>query len=297
MKLSRERVALVFVLAGLAGVTVVASADAATQAPAPAAPAPTPSASTTARSIIAPKLPVAPVIPLPSFKPANGKLTAISVPGGSFAEDEAQKIMATGSGGCTIELTLSNQSYGGQDEKTWTAGPLKLEPSSTMYNGTHFGTLAEGSYAAKAVGVKGCTGSAAIDFKVRPKTTVKKVSGQPTISFDQQPKNGGTTFIRTKDSNIWFKVAVPSSIKDEPNASCCDVEYNFKNEYGGWEALPNSPFSDPSWSGAVKDGSAVAFRSVSYFSEGREWRVRVRGSKYKTEFEWSEWLQFSVDQN
>ena len=178
MKLSRERALLVFVVAGLAGVTVAASADAATTAPVPSVSA-SASASSTVRpiNVNVPKLPVPPSIPLPSFKPANGKLTAISVPDGSFAEDEAQKIMATGSGGCTIELTISNKTYGGQYEKTWTAGPLKLEPSSTMYNGTHFGTLAEGSYAAKAVGVKGCTGSAAIDFKVRPKTTVKKVSG------------------------------------------------------------------------------------------------------------------------
>jgi hypothetical protein len=247
--------------------------------------------------MIMPKLPVARAVPaLPSWKTANGTLKSLSVPGGSFAEDEAQKIVAGGSGGCTIELTLSNKTYGGQYEKTWTAGPLALDNGSTMYNGTHFGTLAEGSWAAKAVGIKGCTGTASIDFKVTARTVVKKVSGQPTISFDQAPKNG-TSFVRTKDSNIWFKVVVPQSIKDEPYATCCDVELNYKNEYGGWEVLPNSPFSDPSYSGALTQANAVAFRSVSYFTNGREWRVRVRGSKYKTEFEWSEWLQFSTDQN
>lgn len=61
--------------------------------------------------------------------------------------------------------------------------------------------------------------------------------------------------------------------------------------------LPNSPFTEPSYSGALTQANAVAFRSVSYFTNGREWRVRVRGSNYKTEFEWSEWLGFSVDQN
>lgn len=260
MALSRERLALVFVLAGLAGVTVVASADASL------------------------------------FKPATGKLGLLSVPGGSFAEDEAQKLQVSGSGGCAFDLTLSNKEYGGLTEKTWPVNALKVEPSATLYNGTHFGTLAEGSWKATAVGTKGCTGTASVEFKVTAKTSTKKVTGQPTISFDQAPKNGGNTFSKSKDSNIWFKVTVPQSIKDEPNATCCEIEFNFKNEYGGWEVLPNSPFSDPSYKGALTGQNAVSFRSVSYFTNGREWRVRMRGSKYKTEFEWSDWLEFNVDQ-
>ena len=47
----------------------------------------------------------------------------------------------------------------------------------------------------------------------------------------------------------------------------------------------------------MKTGSAVAYKSVSGFREGAEWRVRVRGFKYKTAFEWSDWLLFRVDQN
>lgn len=233
---------------------------------------------------------------LPAPKPANGNIVSMQVPGGSFAEDEAQKIQVNGHGGCGFAFTISNKSYGGSIEQTWPVLPMKLDGGAMLYNGTHFGTLAEGSWKATTTGSGGCTGSATLDFKVTAKTSTKKVTGKPTLSFDQQPKSGDT-FLASKDASIWFKVTVPSSVKDEPYASCCDVEYDFLNEYGGWEALPNSPFSDSSFSLAPKQGSAVAPRSVSYFSNATRWRVKMRASKFKTEFEWSDWLQFKVDQH
>lgn len=58
----------------------------------------------------------------------------------------------------------------------------------------------------------------------------QKVNGQPTLSFDQPPKSGGNTFVASKDGNIWFKVVVPQSEKDEPYASCCDIEFDYLNE-------------------------------------------------------------------
>jgi hypothetical protein len=232
-----------------------------------------------------------------SPKPATGKISNVLVPGGSFAEDEAQKLQVNGTGGCAMDLTLSNKSYGGSDEKTWPVLPRKLDGGTTLYNGTDFGTLAEGSWKASVVGKNGCTGNATIDFKVTAKTSTKKVSGQPTLSFDQAPKGGGNTFWRTKDSNIWFKVVVPQSVKDEPYAGCCDVEFDYMNEYGGWEPLPNSPFNDASWGLAVTQQAGVAFKSVSGFTQGTRWRVKMRAYKFKTQFDWSDWLEFNVNQN
>ncbi len=231
---------------------------------------------------------------LPAPKPANGKIVSMLVPGGSFAEDEAQKIQVNGQGGCGFDLTLSNKTYGGSSEETIPVLPMKLDGGATLYNGTHFGTLAEGSWKANVVGKNGCTGTATIDFKVTSKTSTKKVMGKPTIAFDQQPKGGGNTFVRTKDSNIWFKVTVPQSIKDEPYATCCDIEYDYVNEYGGWDVIQ---VSDSSYANAVKLPNAVAPRSVSYFSNGMSWRVKMKASKFKTEFEWSDWLEFKTNQN
>jgi uncharacterized membrane protein YgcG len=229
-------------------------------------------------------------------KPANGKIVSMLVPGGSFAEDEAQKIQVNGQGGCGFDLTISNKSYGGSYEQTFPVTPQKLDGGATLYNGTHFGTLAEGSWKASTTGKNGCTGSATIDFKVTPKTSTKKVAGKPTIAFDQQPKSGGV-FMASKDGNIWFKVTVPQSVKDEPYATCCDVEFDYVNEYGGWQPLPNSPFSDSSYALAVKQANAVVPKSVAYFSQGTHWRMKVRASKYKTEFDWSDWIEFKVDQH
>ncbi|AKU96026.1 hypothetical protein AKJ09_02690 [Labilithrix luteola] len=97
-----------------------------------------------------------------------------------------------------------------RSNQTFPVLPMKLDSGATLYNGTHFGTLAEGSYHASVTGKNGCSGTAAIDFKVTPKVSTKKVLGKPTISF---------------------------------------------------------------------------------------WRVKVRAYKFKTEFEWSDWLEFKVDQN
>ena len=69
------------------------------------------------------------------------------------------------------------------------------------------------------------------------------------------------------------------------------------NEYGGWEPLPNSPFQDPSWGLAVKQPAGVANKSVSYFGQGTQWRMKVRAYKFKTQFDWSDWIQFRVDQH
>jgi hypothetical protein len=229
-------------------------------------------------------------------KPATGKVVAMSVPGGSFAEDDAQKILVNGQGGCALDLTLSNQSYGGNYNKTSSVLPVKLDAGATLYNGTHFGTLAEGSYHATATGKSGCSGSAAIDFKVTAKSSTKKVLGKPTLGFDKQPKGGGA-FSASKDSNIWFKVTLPQSIKTEPNASCCDVEFDYMNEFGGWEPLPNSPFNDSSYVLAIKQQAGVVNKSVSGFTQGTHWRVKVRAYKFKTEFEWSDWVEFHVDQH
>jgi hypothetical protein len=233
---------------------------------------------------------------LPSSpKPANGNIVSMLVPGGSFAEDEAQKIQVNGKGGCGFDLVLSNKTYGGSTEKTENVLPMRLDNGATLYNGTHFGTLAEGSWKATATGKNGCTGTATIDFKVTAKASTKKVLGKLTLGFDQPPKSGGV--FTSKDSNIWFKVLAPQSVKGEPGATCCDLEFDFMNEYGGWEALPNSPFSDSSYAGAVQGASGVAMRSVSYFSNGTQWRVKMKASKFKTEFEWSDWLEFKVDQH
>ena len=233
---------------------------------------------------------------LPSTKPAVGVISAMSVPGGSFAEDDPQKLQVSGQGGCAMNLQLTNKSYGGSYDQPVLVNPVKLDTGATLYNGTHFGTLAEGSYHAQATGTGGCTGTAGIDFKVTAKNSTKKVLGKPTVSFDQQPKSGGT-FTSSKDGNIWFKVTVPQSIKDEQYASCCDIELDYKNEYGGWEPLPNSPFSDSSYGLAVSQQAGVVPRSVSYFTNGTQWRVKVRGYKFKTEFEWSDWVEFKVDQH
>ncbi len=229
-------------------------------------------------------------------KPATGQITSMLVPDGSFAEDDPQKLQVNGTGGCAMSLQISDKSYGGSYDQTYPVNPLKLDPGATLYNGENFGTLAEASYHAQVTGTGGCTGTAGIDFKVTPKVSTKKVMGKPTIGFDQQPKSG-STFSASKDSNIWFKVTVPQSIKDEPYASCCDIEYDYKNEYGGWEPLPNSPFNDSSFGLAITQPAGVAPRSVSYFSNGTQWRMKVRGYKFQTEFEWSDWVEFQVDQH
>jgi hypothetical protein len=223
----------------------------------------------------------------------------ISVPGGSFAEDEAQKLQLTGTGGCGLDLHISNKTYGGSFDKTWNVNPLNLVNKPSLYNGLHFDTLAEGSYHADATGKNGCSGTVQIDFKVTAKTSNATVKGQPTLKLDKPPKSGNA-YSKTKDSNIWFKVDVPQSFKDTQYVSCCEVEYNYINQYGGWEVLPTSPFTDPGLNPLANNNSA-AFRSVTYFGVPNEvatkWRMRVRGFKYKTAFEWSEWLEFQVDPN
>jgi hypothetical protein len=232
----------------------------------------------------------------PAPKAATGKISALSVPGGSFAEDDTQKFLVNGLGGCALDLAISIQSYGGSYNQTFPVNPVKLDSGATLYNGTHFGTLAEGSYHATATGKTGCTGTAAIDFKVTPKSSTKKILGKPTLGFDKQPISGGV-FTKSKDSNIWFKVTLPQSIKGEPSASCCDIEFDYQNEFGGWEPLPNSPFSDSGFSLAATQQAAVVNKSVSGFTQGTHWRVKVRAYKFKTEFEWSDWVEFTTNQN
>ena len=269
-------------------------------APAPGpAPAPTPNATGTSSSkASAPPSPPAPSIPN-GGKPATGSVSSLLVPGGSFAEDEAQKIQVKGTGGCALDLRISNKSYGGGFDKTFAVNPVNLASAPTLYNGTHFDTLGEGSYHADATGKSGCSGTAGIDFKVTSKTSTAHVKGQPTLTLDKQPKSGDT-FLRTKDSNVWFKVSVPSSFKDVPYVSCCEVEYDYINQYGGWEVLPTSPFTDGGLNPMANNNQA-SFRSISYFTVPNEvatrWRMRVRGTKYKTTFDWSDWLEFKVDQN
>jgi len=229
-------------------------------------------------------------------KPATGKITSLQVPGGSFAEDDPQKLQVSGQGGCGLDLNITNKSYGGSFDQTYPVPPVNLDAQPILYNGTNFATLAQGSYHAQVTGKNGCTGTAGIDFKVTEKQSTHKVKGQPTLSFDQKPKSGDA-FSRTKDSNIWFKVVVPQSVKDEQYATCCEVEFDFQNAYGGWEALPSSPFQDSSFGLAVSQQAGVVPQSVSGFKQGTVWRVKMRAYKYKTEFEWSDWLQFKVDQN
>jgi hypothetical protein len=228
--------------------------------------------------------------------PATGNITSLQVPGGSFAEDEAQKIQVFGSGGCAMDLHIWNTAYGGNFDKTFDVKPMALAGSPLLYNGTHFDTLAEGSYSAAVKGKGGCTGNPTIDFKVTAKTSTAVVKGKPTLSLDKQPQSGGA-FSKSKDSNIWFKVALPPSIKGTQYATCCDVEFNYKNSYGGWEVLPGSPFSDSSWANAMTLPSVAVPQSVSGFKQGAEWRMKVRGAKFKTQFDWSDWLEFKVDQN
>lgn len=268
---------------------------------APASPSPSPTTAPTAPT--APSSSQPPVAPpavpgIPGAKPATGNVGSLSVPGGSFAEDDPQKLKVMGVGGCALDLHVSNKSYGGSFDKTFAVNPMNLANGPSLYNGTHFDTLAEGSYHADVTGKNGCTGTAAIDFKVTAKTSTAAVKGKPTLTLDKAPV-AGSAYKKSKDSNIWFKVSVPTSFKDN-NASCCDVELNYVNQYGGWEVLPNSPFSDAGMNPLANNNSAVP-KSVSYFTVTGEaatkWRMRVRGYRYKTAFEWSDWVEFTVDQN
>lgn len=266
--------------------------------PTPSSTAPKPPSSPTSSST-PPTPPTPPAPNLPSAKPATGALTTMTVPGGSFAEDEAQKLALVGTGGCGLDLHITNKSYGGSFDKSWNVNPVNLANKPTLYNGTHFDTLAEGSYHADATGKNGCGGTVAVDFKVTPKSTNDSVKGKPTLTLDKKPKSGDA-FSRTKDSNIWFKVQVPSNFKDVPYISCCEVEYDYLNQYGGWEVIPSGVFTDQGLN-PLANGNQAAFRSVSYFTIPNEgalkWRMRVRGFKFKTAFEWSDWLEFQVDQN
>ena len=164
-------------------------------------------------------------------------------------------------------------------------------------DGTHFDTLAEGSYHATATGRSGCGGVAATDFKVTPKTSTAEVKGAPALTIDKPPK-AGNAYMLSKDGNIWFKVSVPSSFSDA-SAGCCEVEYDYVNAYGGWEVTSSSPVSDSAFNPLTNGDVAIA-KGVNYFKVPGEsptrWRMRVRGYKYKTAFTWSEWVEFSVDQ-
>ena len=144
-------------------------------------------------------------------------------------------------------------------------------------------------------GKAGCTGNAAIDFKVTAKTSTASVKGKPTLTLDKQPMSGGV--FAKKDSSIWFKVALPPSIKGTQFATCCDVEFNYKNSFGGWEVYAPGPYFNGSWSNAMTLPDVAVPQSVSGFKQGTEWRMKVRASKFKTLFEWSDWLEFKVDQN
>ena len=233
-------------------------------------------------------------------KPATGNITNLQVPSGSFAEDETQRLQVSGSGGCAMDLRVWNTAYGGNFDKTFDVKPLALAASPSLFNGTNFDTLAEGSWSATVTGKNSCTGSKQIDFKVTAKTSTAVVHGKPTLTLDKPPLSGDA-FKNSKDSNIWFKVSLPPSIKSTQYASCCDIEFNYKNSFGGWEVLPGSPFNDPSWSNAMTLPSVATFKSVNSFKvpgEGAmEWRMKVRAYKFKTQFDWSDWLEFKVDQN
>ena len=227
--------------------------------------------------------------------PAIGNIMSLQVPGGSFAVDETQRFQLSGKGGCGFDLAVKSTEQGVAFKKTSPIGPLGLDKKPMIYNNTHFDTLPVGSYSATATGTNGCTGTATIDFKVTPKVTIKYIAGKPTLSLEKQPLSGAN-FTKSKDSNINFVVSVPQAIKNEQYAGCCEVEYNFKNVYGGWEVLPNSPYSDASFGEAVTGSKSIAFKSVSGFTEGTKWRMKVRAYKYHTEFDWSEWLEFQTEQ-
>lgn len=238
-------------------------------------------------------------------KPATGNITDLQVPGGSFAADETQRLQVSGSGGCAADLRLWNTAYGGNFDNAnnpYPVGPLALAASPSLYNGTHFGTLTEGSWTASVTGKNGCTGSKTIDFKVTAKASTSEVKGKPTLSLDQQPQSGGV-FKKSKDSNIGFKVSLPPSIKAlaGKGVGCCEVEFNYKNSYGGWAVASGSPYSDPSWTNSKTLPSVTTSMSVSGFKvsgEGAmEWRMKVRAYLSKTQFDWSDWLEFKVDQN
>ena len=85
--------------------------------------------------------------------------------------------------------------------------------------------------------------------------------------------------------------------RDEEKARAKERIFSVRDEFGGWEPLPNSPFSDAGFSLAVSQDKGVVNKSVSYFTNGTKWRVKVRAYKFKTEFEWSDWVEFTVDQN
>ncbi|MBL8515832.1 MAG: hypothetical protein JNM76_02590 [Betaproteobacteria bacterium] len=226
---------------------------------------------------------------------ASGAITNMIVPGGSFAVDDPQKIQVNGSGACGFDLRIWNTNYGGTHDKTVAIAPMNLANGALLYNGTHFATLAEGSYSASATGKVGCAEVAQIDFKVTAPKLIKKVPGKPTLSVDAPPKSGGT-YSKSKDGVINFKVALPKLVREEPNASCCDIEYNFKNQYGAWEVLQPAPISDSSFGLAMKQSSAVVGKSVSGFTQGTQWRMKVRASKFQVDFDWSDWLEFKTTQ-
>ena len=47
------------------------------------------------------------------------------------------------------------------------------------------------------------------------RSAAKATCGEPDHR-PKAPKSGGSTLLRSKDSNIWFKVSAPHSIKDDP---------------------------------------------------------------------------------
>lgn len=226
--------------------------------------------------------------------PATGNITNLQVPGGSFAVDETQRLQIYGKGGCGFDLAIHSTEQGVTYKKQSAVGPLGLDRKPMLYNTTHFDTLPVGSYSATATGTNGCTGTATIDFKVTPKVTIKYISGKPSLSIEKGPISGAS--FKKADSNINFVVTVPGAIKSEPNAGCCEVEYNFKNEYGGWEVLPNSPYTDASFGESITGSKSIAYKSVSGFTEGVKWRMKVRAYKYHTAFDWSDWLEFQAEQ-
>jgi hypothetical protein len=221
--------------------------------------------------------------------PASGAITTLTVPGGSMTEGAGQQLQLDGTGTCLFDLKIQHQTSGSGDG-TYPVVPARPMPS-TLTNGLEFPMLSEGSYIAIATGKPPCTGTPSIHFKVLPPPVVNKDPNAPSF---KQPANGATR--RPTDvpdgTNVYFELNLPSALKtDDMSVGCCELEFNYRDPSYAWQ--PNVE-SGPTEYPELK--TAPAMRSISYFTNGIQWRVRARGYKWQTEFPWSDWVEFKIYQ-
>ena len=230
----------------------------------------------------------APTDILPDNPPAStGALNTLQVPGGSMQEGAGQQLQLDGSGVCGFDLRIQ-RTDGNAYDQTFSVSPRPLP--TTAINGLEFPMLAQGSYKATAIGKGGCSGAPTIHFKVQPPPVVQKDPNAPSF---KRPTQGQVRKPSDPDgTNVWIELDVPSNLKNsDMSTACCELEFNYKDATGAW--TPNVA-SGPTAYPELK--TTATFRSISYFSQGLQWRVRARGYKFQTEFPWSEWVEFTVHQ-